>query len=119
MTRDPRNLVLDPEGGLDAFSAALQEHVRVLLFKHSPTCPISATARRQWDAFCRQHEDVPTLFVDVVAARAVARGIAERSAVRHESPQAILFERGAPVWHASHFAITAGALEAAWNGGTC
>jgi len=50
----------------------------------------------------------------VVADRPVARGIAERCGVRHESPQAILFEAGRPVWHASHDAITLGALHAAF-----
>jgi bacillithiol system protein YtxJ len=50
----------------------------------------------------------------VLADRAVARSIAERCGVRHESPQAILFEAGRPVWHASHGAITLGALHAAW-----
>ena len=45
---------------------------------------------------------------------AAARGLAELCGVRHESPQAILFEAGVPVWHASHDAITAEALAAAW-----
>jgi monothiol bacilliredoxin len=104
---------------LDAFDRALRQHVRVLLFKHSPICPISTAARAHYDRFRSAVPDVPTLFVDVVAARPVARGIADRCGIRHESPQAILFERGQPVWHASHLAITAGALEAAWCGGSC
>ena len=98
---------------LDTFAASLQQP-RVLLFKHSPVCPTSATARGQYEAFCRQQPDVPTLFVDVIADRAVARGIAAMCGVRHESPQAILFELGKPVWHASHDAITLGSLQAAW-----
>lgn len=104
---------------LDAFDRALAANVRVLLFKHSPACPISAAARTGYAAFCAAHPDVPTLFVDVLADRDAARGIATRCGVRHESPQAILFERGRPVWHASHRAITAGMLEAAWCGGRC
>lgn len=103
--------------GLDDYERALQEHVRVLLFKHSPVCPISAAARAEYDSFVREHPDVPTLFVDVIDDRPVARGIADRCGVRHESPQAILFARGAPAWHASHQAITRASLEAAWFGG--
>jgi bacillithiol system protein YtxJ len=87
---------------------------RVLLFKHSPVCPISTAAREQYEAWRAELPDVPTAFVDVIAARAVARGLAERCGVRHESPQAILFEQGKPVWHASHDAITVGALQGAW-----
>ena len=98
---------------LATFDRALQGP-RVLLFKHSPACPISAEAEAHYEAFCRELPDAPTLFVDVLADRAVARGIAARCGVRHESPQAILFEQGRPVWHASHRAITLGALHAAW-----
>ena len=99
---------------LAAFDRALRDCPRVLLFKHSPTCPISADARAAYAAFCADLPDAPTLFVDVGADRPVARGIAERCGVRHESPQTILFEIGKPVWHASLDAITLGALHAAF-----
>lgn len=98
---------------LEAFEAAIQQP-RVLLFKHSPICPVSGTARAEYEMFKLDHPDVPTLFVDVVSSRSVARGIAERCGVAHESPQAILFEQGRPAWHASHTAITNAALAAAW-----
>jgi bacillithiol system protein YtxJ len=104
---------------LTAILRALDQNVRVLLFKHSPTCSISQAARAEYDAFRAGHDDVPTLFVDVVADRAAARGIAAHCSIVHESPQAILFQQGRPTWHASHHAITAAALEAAWFGGGC
>jgi bacillithiol system protein YtxJ len=96
-----------------SFELALQQPL-VMLFKHSPTCAISTAARQQYEAFRRQHPDAPTIFVDVIAAGATARGIAERTGVRHESPQAILFDRGRVVWHASHEGVTAAALAGAW-----
>lgn len=99
---------------LDAYQQALAAHPRVLLFKHSPTCPISAHAREQFEQWKSERPDAPTLFVDVIGDRPVARGIAERCSVRHQSPQAILFEQGKPVWNASHDAITVEALHAAW-----
>ena len=95
------------------FERALRQP-RVLLFKHSTACPISAAAHEEYQAFCAAHPDVPTLLVDVIADRATARGIADRCGVRHESPQAILFENGRAVWHASHTAITQATLQAAW-----
>ena len=98
---------------LDDYESALHQP-RLLLFKHSPHCPISAAAREQYDAWRAELPDVPTAFVDVIADRATARGLAERCGVRHESPQAILFEAGKPVWRASHDAITVGTLHAAW-----
>jgi bacillithiol system protein YtxJ len=87
---------------------------RMLLFKHSTACPISAAAHEEYLAFCAAHPDASTVLVDVIADRATARGIAERCGVRHESPQAILFENGRAAWHASHMAITAAALANAW-----
>ena len=98
---------------LAAFDAALAQP-RVLLFKHSPICPVSATARAEYRMFCTDHPDVPTLFVDVVSCRELAREIAARAGFTHESPQAILFEQGAAVWSASHAAVTCAALAAAW-----
>jgi bacillithiol system protein YtxJ len=99
---------------LEAYEQALRVHPRILLFKHSPICPISTAAHAAYAMWRLDLDDVPTMFVNVVAERAVARGIAERCGVRHESPQAILFELGKPVWHASHDAITVEALHAAW-----
>lgn len=98
---------------LDDYEALLR-NPRALVFKHSPTCPISAAAREEYAAFRAAWPDAPTGFVDVIADRSVARGLAERCGVRHQSPQAILFEAGKPVWHASHDAITCEALLAAW-----
>ncbi len=100
---------------LDDYAAALRQHPRLLLFKHSPVCPVSAAAKAEYDAFCAAHQDVPTAFVDVIAQRPVARELAERCGVKHESPQAILFVAGQPQWHAAHDAITAAALRAAWQ----
>jgi bacillithiol system protein YtxJ len=101
---------------LEAFDAALRRHPRALLFKHSPICPVSARAQSEYERWKAEQPDAPALFVDVIADRATARGISERTGVRHESPQAILFENGQATWHASHGSITAAALRAAWSG---
>ncbi len=99
---------------LAEYRAALARHPAVLLFKHSPICPISTAALREWEAFSAAEPTSPKLFVDVIADRPVARGLAEECGVAHASPQAILFRGGRPVWDASHEAITAAALSAAW-----
>ena len=100
---------------LDAARAALARHAAVMLFKHSPICPISARAHREWERFVADHPQAPTLFVDVVADRPAARGLARECGVPHASPQAILFRGGRAVWNASHDAITAESLAAAWR----
>lgn len=102
---------------LDDYERGIAAAPLVLLFKHSPLCPVSADARCEYDAFAAAHPGVPRLFVDVIADRPVARGLAERCGVRHESPQAILFAAGKAIWNASHHDITAAALARAVLGG--
>jgi bacillithiol system protein YtxJ len=80
----------------------------VVLFKHSSTCPISSAAYRQMSQVER---DVSLVVVQ--RARDVSKEIASRTGIRHESPQAIVLRNGQAVWSASHFDITAGAVEQA------
>lgn len=82
----------------------------VVLFKHSTTCPISARAHREMSQFDRAVSPQIALVV-VQSARSVSQGVAERTGVRHESPQVIVLRHGKPVWTASHFDITAAAVE--------
>lgn len=84
----------------------------VILFKHSTTCPISAHAHRQMSRLDRAVSAEIALVV-VQKARAVSNQVAERTGLRHESPQAIVLRGGRPVWSASHFDITAEAVEGA------
>ena len=83
----------------------------VFLFKHSVTCPVSSAALREYERYLEQagEEPVHTL-IEVQNARDVSKAIAERSGVRHESPQALLVRDGQVVWHASHWKITRDAL---------
>ena len=99
---------------LESWQSALARHAAVMLFKHSPICPVSDAALSEWQAFLAAHPDVPTLFVDVVGDRPVARGTADRCRVTHASPQAILFRRGTPTWDRSHHQITEESLAEAW-----
>jgi bacillithiol system protein YtxJ len=95
-------------------SAALEEllarsHERpVLLFKHSNTCPISARAYRQM-----QGVKSPVSIVVVQESREVSREVEARTGVQHETPQALVLRDGRAVWSASHFEITADAVEQA------
>jgi bacillithiol system protein YtxJ len=101
---------------LQAWRDAIARHGTILCFKHSPICPVSAEAHGEWKRFVAAHPEVPTLFVDVIADRPVARGLSEECGVPHASPQAILFRDGRAVWNASHGAITAESLARAVAG---
>jgi bacillithiol system protein YtxJ len=102
---------------LDTWRAAIRRNPLVMLFKHSPICPTSTQALTEWQRFRAARPELPALFLDVIAERAVARGLAQECGVPHQSPQAILFRQGQAVWNASHDAITAEALDAASRAG--
>lgn len=82
-----------------------------ILYKHSTRCPVSLDAWHEVARFTRRRPDVPVFVVDVVERRPLAREIAERTGVTHQSPQAIILRQGRRVWHGSHYAITAQTLE--------
>lgn len=86
---------------------------RVVLYKHSSRCGISTMALLEVRHFAATHPDVPVYQIDVVAQRPLARTIADRLSVKHASPQAILVRSGEATWHASHFGISADALQEA------
>ena len=91
----------------------------VLLFKHSLTCPISSRALDEYRRFLAERpEGDPTIcaLVEIQKARPVSDAIAERTGVRHESPQALLLRGGEVAWHASHWSIRADALAGAVDG---
>jgi bacillithiol system protein YtxJ len=93
------------------FDGLLKADVAVL-FKHSPSCATSWFARSEVEAFAAEHPSIPVHTISV-RNRALAREIAERVQVRHESPQVIVFRRGQVVGHTSHEGVTADYLDQA------
>jgi bacillithiol system protein YtxJ len=92
-----------------ALEAALGEP-RVIIYKHSPICGTSAMALAEIHAYLSAGGEVPVYIVDVLRRRDLARAIAERLDVVHQSPQVILLERGQVAWKVSHWEIRADAL---------
>jgi len=84
-----------------------------LIFKHSPTCGISAGAFTEVSVFAGTHPELPIFLVDVVAQRGLAQQIAQELGVQHASPQVILVAEGQPLWNASHRDVTVQAIERA------
>ncbi|RFU66250.1 bacillithiol system redox-active protein YtxJ [Peribacillus glennii] len=84
-----------------------------LLIKHSLTCPISGAAFEEYESFLEDHGAVKTAYLAVQEARELSNHVAETYGIKHESPQAILFKNGQPVWNASHWKITADSLSKA------
>lgn len=94
------------EGWLD-----LSRREPVWVFKHSLTCPISGAALREYEAFAAGGDDESRCaLIEVQTARQLSDELARRTGIRHESPQALLFQDGEVKWHASHWRIKADSL---------
>ena len=85
----------------------------VWVFKHSLTCYISGAAWDQFRRFALQEREAVCALIEIQRARPVSNAFAERTGVRHESPQAILLRDARVAWYASHYDINLTALERA------
>lgn len=94
-------------GALDSLMDNSNERP-VVVFKHSLACPISALAYREMQKLERE-----VVLVEVQNARQLSRELADRSGIRHESPQVIVFRNGKAVWDASHYDVKAQAVSRA------
>lgn len=81
-----------------------------LVYKHSPTCSLSAIALDEMDRFRAAHATPAVEQLDVFADRARCLAIEAETGVRHESPQVLLYDGDRVVWHASHRRVTAAAI---------
>jgi bacillithiol system protein YtxJ len=75
-----------------------------LIFKHSTRCMISSTAKRRLER--EPHPGLSYYLIDVIANRSLSDYLADRSRVRHESPQAFLFYNSDLVDVKSHLSIS-------------
>lgn len=96
---------LDTIEKLDELFEASKEKP-VVLFKHSITCNISTDVSLQMSIV-----DSEVNLVIVQTSRNISDEIERRTNIRHESPQAIVLKNGQPVFNASHYRITADAIE--------
>lgn len=90
----------------------LSQPGKKLLFKHSTTCPISAKAYEEFQAYASDN-DTPAAIVHVIEDRPLSNKIAEDFGIKHESPQIFLVENGDVRWNASHWKITQSAIKGA------
>jgi bacillithiol system protein YtxJ len=79
----------------------------VIIFKHSTSCSISATAKgrleRQWSE--GDLKAVKPYYLDLLAYRPISNLVARTFDIEHESPQLLLIRNGACVYDASHLGI--------------
>ena len=76
-----------------------------LVLKHSATCPVSAAAHREVEAY-ESEGTIPVWKVTVQENRELSNEIAQKTGIRHESPQLFLYKEGNVEAHASHWNVT-------------
>jgi bacillithiol system protein YtxJ len=98
---------------LDALLAD-SSHRPLLLFKHSASCGTSYEALDELIDHLND-ERLPARYamITVQTHRELSTTVSKRLGVRHETPQVLLIREGRVVWSASHFRVTAHAVEAA------
>lgn len=80
------------------------------VFKHSPHCGISHRVWSEIHAFYFPAYPLKPYLIDVIAQPEVARVLAHRLGVKHQSPQLLILSKGKCLFHRSHFGIEANRL---------
>jgi bacillithiol system protein YtxJ len=73
-----------------------------VIYKHSTRCMVSLMALKKLKSEYNSQFDLPFYMVDVISDREVARSVAAKFSVEHESPQLLLVKNGTCVYDASH-----------------
>lgn len=100
----------DDGSGASQAGELLYRHPVHMIFKHSPVCPISGMAGVHVGLYATMPNAVRVTVVDVLSQRALSRGIAAATQVRHESAQVLLVSDALVRWHVSHGGLTTTAL---------
>jgi len=90
----------------------IKSQQRLVLFKHSTQCPVSAAAYRQVEKF-EGMTDTPVYLVRVIEERSLSQQFAKEMSVPHASPQVMVLQAGEVTYTASHYKIQAEALRSA------
>lgn len=98
----PNWVELTSVGQLDEAAEASKTQ-KVILFKHSTRCSISASVLNKFEKMVGEEHKL--YFLDLIAHRDISAAIAEKFNVVHQSPQAVVLENGKVTQHDSHYGI--------------
>ena len=106
---EQRAHVLSTPEEVDAF---LAQHPDCVLFK-AGSCHRTDNALENLEAILGARTDIPVGLIRVVEARSASQRVAERTSVRHASPQVILIHAGRVVHARDNWDISRQAIEQA------
>ena len=93
---------LESEDAVEEVFAASGGRIQLIL-KHSQSCAVSFFAKQNLDSVpLEQWPEMDRSMVEVVRFRPISQYIAQKTSVRHESPQVLVIANGEVIFHASH-----------------
>jgi bacillithiol system protein YtxJ len=99
--------------------ASLKAHIAsdepVWLIKHSITCGISDAAYGEYNAYLAAHPEAKAAHILIQKQRPLSNLTAELLGRVHQSPQLFLLAKSEVLWTATHWSITAAAMDAAYQ----
>ena len=85
----------------------LQSEQVFVIFKHSNRCSLSAVALNRFKSVIPEIDsEAPVYLIDVIGERALSNEVANRTGVRHESPQVLVLQGTQVLYHDSHLSIS-------------
>jgi bacillithiol system protein YtxJ len=74
-----------------------------LILKHSQSCAVSFFAKQNLDSVpLEEWPEMDRSMVEVVRFRPISQYLAQKTGVRHESPQVLVIANGEVIFHTSH-----------------
>ena len=93
---------LESEDAVEEVFAASEGRVQLIL-KHSQSCAVSFFAKQNLDSVpLEEWPEMDRSMVEVVRFRPISQYIAQKTSVRHESPQVLVIANREVIFHASH-----------------
>lgn len=86
---------------------------RAWIMKHSASCGISSAAYGEVRTYAEAHPGEPVAIIVLQTHRPISNWLAQKLNAVHQSPQLFLVEDGKVRWQATHWSITAAAMERA------
>jgi len=93
---------LESEDAVEEVFAASGGRIQLIL-KHSQSCAVSFFAKQNLDSVpLEEWPEMDRSMVEVVRFRPISQYIAQKTSVRHQSPQVLVIANGEVIFHASH-----------------
>ena len=93
---------LESEDSVEEVFTASESRIQLIL-KHSQSCSVSFFAKQNLDSVpLEEWPEMDRSMVEVVRFRPISQYIAQKTSIRHESPQVLVIVNEEVIFHTSH-----------------